>query len=108
MRKLSVVAINPQAAIGKGDGFPEDQGFERFLGFVGQRPFFKPRAAERQLRSLNTHQPDLAAILEDNSVVIDHLHPACGRSGLEMFTQRCGNLGRGRGYTADHQQETEC
>jgi hypothetical protein len=76
MGKLPSVPIGAGAAIAKLDFAAADHPLERGLGLVGKRPGLEIRAAEGQLRRLDSHEANLAAVGKNDGVAVDDAgHP---------------------------------
>ena len=83
MGQQPAMAIGPAAAMGKGEFAPERERRKRRLGFARQWPFGKARPAERQFGRLDSHQADLAAVVQYQRVAVDDLLDDAGAGELK-------------------------
>ena len=71
MRELPVIAVDPSAAVGQRNGLVQGERQEGGFRLVRQGPDRKVLAAEREFRRLNSDEPHLAPVFEDERIAVD-------------------------------------
>ena len=71
MGEMAAIAICIAPAIGEAQPFIQGKILERGFYFLAQRPWLEIRPPKRQFRHLQTDQPNLLLIIEQQCVAVD-------------------------------------
>ena len=112
MCKQPVMPVDILATISEGHAATEYQALKSRLGLVGEWPFRKSGATEWEFWRLNADQSNLAPVIKNDSVAVDHRDHARRAAALQRIGHlRAGGFRSGDGTGKDqrqHNENTDC